>query len=167
MQGLSILTQNQIQIKADHLVLLLPQHADHLPTSHHTNCPPHHCEHQVIEPLHLPPAPPPPHQLYTDSMVFTQEKLGNAEHSAPMEDDWISQAKTLCTATWLSRSTCRLVTLFLRCTTSAVSHSLSVYIISFLPFIHPQKSNIHLEVIIKIGNRNILNKFHKQGATQI
>ena len=74
--------QSHIQIKTDHLVLQLPEHADHLPTSHQTNCPPHHCEHQVIEPLHLSPHPYPG---YSDSMVFTQEKLGNTEHTAPMK----------------------------------------------------------------------------------
>ena len=61
---------------ADHQVLLHPQHADNHPTSHHTNCNPHHCEHQVIEPLHLSPHPP----GYTDLMVVTQKKLVNAEH---------------------------------------------------------------------------------------
>ena len=66
MQELSLFTQNQIQLKADHLVILLPQHADHLPASQHTNCPPHHCEHQVIEPLHLSPHPYPG---YTNSFV--------------------------------------------------------------------------------------------------
>ena len=80
MQGLSILTQNQIQIKADHLVLLLPQHADHLPTSHHTNCPLTTVNTRSLNHSTCPPTPP----GYTDSMVFTQEKLGNAEHSAPM-----------------------------------------------------------------------------------
>ena len=43
-------------------------------------------------------------------------------------------------------------------------NSLTYYTLSFL-LLSTQKitsSSIHLEVIIKIGNRNKLNKFHKQ-----